>query len=250
MIRWAPAVSNVVGVSHFVLDAHGEIFAHARQHLIRHPVVPPALRPLRPPGERLQRLGYIGQVHAIKGVRELIAAAPGLARRGITVTIAGKGRFWKEAAAAAERVPGVEYVGFVSGPQKEDFLESCDAGIVPSIWNEPGGPSYTALEWLCAGRPVLTSGRGGLGEGLDLVSGSIVIEPTESGIVEAVDRLLDRSAWTAAVANVAPVSGEGEYERWTDAYERVYEGALAGPRSAQVRSPRPSEATSASELSG
>jgi glycosyltransferase involved in cell wall biosynthesis len=228
MTRWAPAVSHVVGVSRFILDAHEGIFDHAEQELIRHPVVPTALRRLRQPGDRLRRLGYIGSVHVIKGVRVLIAAAPELAKLGVTVTIAGKGRFWKEAAAAAERLPGLEYVDFVSGPEKEDFFEKCDAGIVPSIWNEPGGPSYTALEWLCAGRPVLVSGRGGLGEALDRVSGSIVIEPTRDGIVEAVERLLDPHVWAEAVENVAPVSGEGEYERWTKAYQGVYERALAG----------------------
>jgi glycosyltransferase involved in cell wall biosynthesis len=225
MTRWVSAVSDVVAVSRFVLGEHRETFAHARQHLIMHPVVPPSLRPLEPPGDRLRTLGYIGQVHVIKGVRQLIAAAPQLAERGVTVKIAGQGRYSKEAVEAARRIPGFQYVGFVSGRDKEAFLESCDAGIVPSIWNEPGAPSYTVIEWLCGGRPVLTSARGGLREGLDVSRGAIVIEPTVGGIVEAVDRLIKPEAWAAAVGNISPVSGEGEFERWTTAYETVYESA-------------------------
>src|SRR6478736_582710 len=245
MVRWAPAVSNVVGVSEFILGMHRLMFAHARQHLIMHPVVPPALRPLRPPGDRLRTIGYIGQMHVIKGIRELIAAAPHLAERGVAVKMAGQGRYSNDAVEAAARIPGFEYVGYVGGREKEDFLESCDVGIVPSVWNEPGAPSYTALEWLCGGRPVLTSARGGLGEALDIVSGSIVIEPTSDGIVEAVDRLIDPEVWAAAVADVSAVSGEGEFERWTTAYEAVYERAHDRDSSSETVVSRPSGSRSA-----
>jgi len=245
MVRWAPAVSNVVGVSEFILGMHRLMFAHARQHLIMHPVVPPALRPLRPPGDRLRTIGYIGQMHVIKGIRELIAAAPHLAERGVAVKLAGQGRYSNDAVEAAARIPGFEYVGYVGGREKEDFLESCDVGIVPSVWNEPGAPSYTALEWLCGGRPVLTSARGGLGEALDIVSGSIVIEPTSDGIVEAVDRLIDPEVWAAAVADVSAVSGEGEFERWTTAYEAVYERAHDRDSSSETVVSRPSGPRSA-----
>ena len=36
--RWAAAVSDVVGVSHFVLERHRDVFPRARHHVIRHPV--------------------------------------------------------------------------------------------------------------------------------------------------------------------------------------------------------------------
>lgn len=230
MIRWAPAVSEVVGVSQFVVDAHRGVFDRARQTVIRHPIVSPAVRPLAPPGNRLRTIGYIGQLHVIKGIRPLIAAVPALQERGVSVVMAGSGRYREEVVEAAGRLPGLEYVGVVSGTEKDAFFESCDAGIVPSVWNEPGGPAYTSLEWLAAGRPVLTSTRGGLGECLDLLGGSIVIDPTADGIVAAVDRLVDPAAWGAAVGSVRPVTAENEHERWTSAYEEVYERARAAPR--------------------
>jgi glycosyltransferase involved in cell wall biosynthesis len=227
MSRWAPAVSHVVGVSNFVIEAHRGIFDHAEQTIIRHPIVPPAVRPLRPPGDRLRRIGYIGQMHVIKGIRPLISAVPDIYARGVAVSMAGLGRHAQEAAEAAARLPGLDYLGLVTGARKADFFESCDVGIVPSVWNEPGGPTYTSVEWLAGGRPLLSSLRGGLGESLELVSGAIAIEPTREGIVAAVDRLLDPGCWAEAVARVRLVAGAGDYERWASAYESVYQRALA-----------------------
>lgn len=229
MIRWAPAVSHVVGVSNFVIEAHRGIFDHAEHTLIRHPIVPPAVGRLRPPGDRLRRIGYIGQMHIIKGIRPLISAVPDLSARGVAVSMAGLGRHAKEAAEAAARLPGLDYLGLITGARKTDFFESCDIGIVPSVWNEPGGPTYTSVEWLASRRPLLSSSRGGLGESLEFVPGSIAIEPTREGIVAAVDRLLDPKCWAEAVASVRPVTEAGEYERWASAYESVYERALGVP---------------------
>jgi glycosyltransferase involved in cell wall biosynthesis len=226
MTRWAPAVSHVVGVSNFIIDAHRDIFEYAEHSLIRHPIVAPAMRHLRPPGDRLRRIGYIGQMHVIKGIRPLIAAIPDLHARGVAVAMAGLGRQAQEAAEAAERLAGLEYFGLVTGARKEEFFESCDAGIVPSVWDEPGGPAYASVEWLCSGRPLLTSSRGGLGESLELVPGGIVIEPTRDGIVTAVNRLLDPGAWADALANVRPVTEACDYKRWTSAHESVYERTL------------------------
>lgn len=227
MSRWAGAVSEVVGVSDFVLQTHRGIFDRAGQTVIRHPILPPAVRPLRPPGDRLRRIGYIGQMHVIKGIRPLISAVPDLSARGVAVSMAGIGRHAWEAAEAAQRLPGLEYLGLVTGARKEEFFESCDAGIVPSVWDEPGGPTYTAVEWLAGGRPLLSSSRGGLGESLGLVPGAIPIEPTREGIVAAVEVLLDPARWAEAVARVGPVIGADEHERWVSAYESVYERALS-----------------------
>lgn len=227
MSRWAPAVSHVVGVSNFVIEAHRGIFDHAEHTLIRHPIVPPAVRPLRPPGDRLRRIGYIGQMHVIKGIRPLISAVPEIYARGVAVSMAGLGRHAQEAAEAAARLPGLDYLGLVTGARKADFFESCDVGIVPSVWNEPEGPTYTSVEWLAGGRLLLSSLRGGLGESLELVSGAIAIEPTREGIVAAVERLLDPGCWAEAVARVRLVAGAGDYERWASAYESVYQRALA-----------------------
>jgi glycosyltransferase involved in cell wall biosynthesis len=225
IMRWGGAVSQLVGVSRYVLDVHRHLFPHAQAHVIRHALVPTATRPLRPPHGSLGRLGYVGLLRVHKGLRQLVAAVPELHRRGVAVSIAGKGPLEAEIASAAETVRGLSFEGFVSGADKEAFFESCDAGIVPSTWDEPA--PYAALEWLCAGRPLLASPRGGLTEMVDEFAGATAVEPTPAGIVAAVEELLDEARWHAVVAGTTAIDFAGEVERWVEDYERVYDAALS-----------------------
>jgi glycosyltransferase involved in cell wall biosynthesis len=233
MARWAPAVSHVIGVSRFVLLTHAHLFPRAQLELVHLPVDLTDAR-LAPPGKRLETLGFIGALEPIKGVDKLLRAVPALAELGCRVKIAGSGRLRDEVEAAARRYPSLEYEGVVTGPEKDAFVESCDAGILPSVWNEPGGPPYAVLEWLTAGRPVFVSPRGGLGEALgDGVAGLFRVEPTAEGIVGAVRALADdEELWSDSIALVRPPAGLADgLEGWLDAHERIYRAA-AGARAA------------------
>jgi glycosyltransferase involved in cell wall biosynthesis len=118
-----------------------------------------------------------------------------------------------------EEQAGSSYAGVVSGAAKDDFLEACDLGLVPSIWAEPAGPPFTLLEWLTAGRPVISSRRGGLAESADL-PGVQAIEPRTGDLVAAVERLLDPSAWERSVAAVRSFRAAPEDdERWLDEHD-------------------------------
>lgn len=215
LARWANGVAAVVGVSRFVLDRHADLFPHARRETIRHPLEPPASQ-LAPPSERLGSLGYIGALDPVKGVDQLLEAAAGLA---VEVRVAGDGRL----RAAVDAAPRIRYDGIVSGEQKTAFLAACDLGVVPSVWDEPGAPPFTVLDWLYAGRPVLASARGGLAEVRDQLGGVIEIEPTAEAIRLEVERLGDPVAWSEAVAAVrAPDSAGRTRDDWLDAHERIY----------------------------
>lgn len=221
LARWAGGVSQLVAVSNHLLNRHRHLFPFASFHTIRL-LVASSSNELRPPGERLATLGYLGSLERTKGIDRLLEAAPGLARLGCALRIAGNGRLREQVAAAAAREPNVSYEGPVSGGGKQRFLESCDAGIVPSVWDEPGAPSMTVLEWLGAGRPVLVSPRGGAAEVVDDLAGAIAVQPEASGIVGAVEALAVE--WEEAVRRVrAP---EGNLEDWLAAHERVYDAAL------------------------
>jgi glycosyltransferase involved in cell wall biosynthesis len=222
--RWAPAVAAVIGVSCFIVRRHEALFPDAARHVVRHPVTPQDGEPVPPPGDRLATLGYLGSLDRVKGVDLLLEAAGELERAGCRVRIAGNGRLREE----VERAPGVEYVGIVGGEAKRDFLAGCDAGVVPSVWDEPGGPPYTLVEWLAAGRPVLASRGGGLGEAVDELPGAIGIEPTAAGIVSAVRELRQPEAWRSAVAAVGPIGSPDDLDRWLDDHERVYREASRG----------------------
>ena len=179
LLRWSKAVDQVVAGSDHLLGAHSEMFAAASRRGHPPPLAPLAGGPAPQPG-RLATIGFIGTLAATKGVRLLLEAAVPLAALGVRVRIAGSGPLEAEVAAAP-----VDYLGRVAGRAKEEFLASCDAGMVPSLWEEPRGPPYVVQEWLAAGRPVLTTRRGALAE--------VVGERGVSGFEPGVDELVARS---------------------------------------------------------
>lgn len=225
--RFSGAVSALTGVSQHVLDVHEGLFPRARRELIRNPFERPNWRRLAPPSTPLRTLGYIGSLDRIKGVHVLLEALPALLALGVEVRIAGAGRLAADVRAACER-PGAHYHGVVEGRAKEDFFEACDVGIMPSLWNEPGGPTHVVVEWLAAGRPVFVSPRGGLAEIAAELPGVAAAEPTTAGIVEAVTPLVrDEGRWSALVGEVeAPASTT--LTHWAGEYEAVLQSAVDG----------------------
>jgi glycosyltransferase involved in cell wall biosynthesis len=224
--RWGEAVSHVLGVSQYLVDRHAALFPHAERHVIRHPTKAPPSRSFRPPRSRLEKIGYIGALARTKGTDQLLAALPGLAELGCTVRIAGEGRLQAEVEEAARHSPVLSYDGYVSDSAKDAFLEDCDAGIIPSVWPEPGGPPWAMLDWLWAGRPVLVAPRGGLAEALEELPGALPVEPTSEGIVAAIAALSDPQAWQRAVAAVHPVSDATDFAHWFDVQEQIYRRAV------------------------
>jgi glycosyltransferase involved in cell wall biosynthesis len=221
LARWAGAVSGVIGVSQYALDLHAELFPGAERHLIRHPLsTDPAATP--PAAGRPRTLGYIGSLERIKGVHLLLEAAPGLAELDIGLRLAGRGRLETEVARAAAEHENVEWAGAVLGADKQGFLAESDLGVVPSVWAEPGGPTYTVVEWLAARRPVLVSTRGGLGEVAGHFAGARPVEPTADSIVAALETLLEPGAWTGLVDSLGTVDSEAEGDRWVERHLAVY----------------------------
>jgi glycosyltransferase involved in cell wall biosynthesis len=225
LARWAPAVSHVVGCSQYVVDVHAHLFPTAASHVFRNPIVVPA-RPSRPVRARPTVVGYIGSLDRIKGVDLLLEASSRLAPLGVTLRLAGDGRLREDVARAAASSANVEWAGRVIGEDKWRFLESCDLGLVPSVWAEPGGPTFTMAEWLAAGRPVLVSNRGGLGEVAGVYPGSMPIEPTVGSIVSSISSLGDASRWADLVAEVEPIEGQG-VEEWAEGYLALYRSVTA-----------------------
>ena len=142
-------VDGLIAGSEHLLGVHAGLFEGTAAAVIRLPLAPLSSGP----GERpaaLRKLGYLGALTATKGVDLLIAAAPALAGSGIRLRVAGDGPLRGRVEAA-----DIDYVGRLEGMAVEEFTLGCDAGIVPSTWNEPSGPPYTVCEWLAARRPVL-----------------------------------------------------------------------------------------------
>jgi glycosyltransferase involved in cell wall biosynthesis len=216
--RWSTGVDEVVAVSEALLARHAGFFPKAREHVIRHPWSRPE-RPAPPPASPPRTIGYLGALEATKGVHVLLDAAPRLLELGYDLRIAGSGRLRGAVDDAAARFPGVEYAGRVEGERRSAFLAGCDVGVVPSVWDEPGGPPLTLLDWLGAGRPVLSSGRGGLAE-VEGAQGVVTVEPSADALVRALGGLRDERAWAGLRAAVRPPRLPSPDE-WLDAYERI-----------------------------
>lgn len=225
LARWGGAVANVIGVSSAILDLHAGFFRSASFHVVRHPARPSFTRELADPSTRLRTIGFIGALDVTKGVNVLLDAAPRIAELGCALRLAGVGALRKRIEAAAAESPAVRYDGLIRGPERESFFESCDVGIVPSLWAEPGGPPYTVLEWLAARRPVLISQRGGLAEAAGRHSGTIPIEPTADAIVAKLRELQQAADWRQALRSVRPVAARNDDERWLRAHIQIYEHA-------------------------
>lgn len=223
LARFARGVGHVVGVSRFIVDRHAHLFPRAASDVVRHPLEEPPERKPASPGARLATLGYLGALERTKGVDRLLEAAPALIRAGLTVRIAGGGRLRSEVEAAAAKLPELHFEGSVSGKAKEAFIAGCDAGILPSVWYEPGGPPYALVEWLSAGRPVLCSTRGGLREATEELDGLVPLEPTGAGIEATVRKLADPQVWDDAIRTVRPPAvRSSSLTDWLDAHEHIY----------------------------
>jgi glycosyltransferase involved in cell wall biosynthesis len=230
MERWADRVAVVIGVSESVLNRHDGFFTRPTvERVIRPPVLPRVEVMPSAPSQRLQTVGFLGSLTQAKGVELLLEAAPLLAELGITLRIAGDGPLRDEVQAS----PNVVYDGRLEGTEVGDFMAMCDAGLVPSMWEEPG--PLVIGEWLSAGRPVLGTRRGGIGEAVK--RGDVIpFDSTAADLYAAVRRLTEEDAWRRAVKGVPVIDAEGDLDRWIRQHLDAYEIATSARSGARPRS--------------
>jgi glycosyltransferase involved in cell wall biosynthesis len=222
LARHAGGVSVVIGVSQYVLDRHHGFFPAPTSRRVILPPLEPLGGERRPVACPPARIGYLGALTGSKGIRLLIEAAPELRRRGFELRIAGDGPLRAE----IEATEHVEYVGRVDRDGLVPFLTSCDVGVVPSQWEEPG-LTYVAFEWLAAGRPVLATERGGLAEAKAL-GGVVSFGASADELLATAEYLLrDEDAWRQTLDSVPVVTRSEDVDRWVAEHLAAYEAALA-----------------------
>ena len=140
------------------------------------------------------RLGYVGRIHATKGLTELMRAVAAIPRdlpfqleiRGPILDESTRA-YEAELQAVAGGDPRVAFRGAVAAPDVPALLAGYDALLCPSIWFE-NGPTV-ALEAIAAGTPIVGSRVGNLAELIaDDVNGLLVTP----GDVEAWSQALTR----------------------------------------------------------
>ena len=157
-------VDGVVGISRFTLTRHldhGFFSNSALQAVIPNsyrPKEPPAPKHRRAPGAP-PRVGFLGRMHASKGINLIIDVFSGLPPTAASLLMAGDlqdggiaGRL-----ASLEATHDARYLGFTD-PAK--FFRDIDVLLAPSIWHEPFG--RITIEAFAHGVPVITTDRGGL----------------------------------------------------------------------------------------
>ena len=118
-----------------------------------------------PPGTS-RRFVFAGLLGAHKGVGLLLDAwARADLPADVELHVAGDGVLGPDVAAAAQRDPRITWHGHVRPEGVHALMAGARAVVVPSRWEEPFG--RVAAEALAQGRPVITTGSGGLAEIVD-----------------------------------------------------------------------------------
>jgi glycosyltransferase involved in cell wall biosynthesis len=178
-----------------------------------------------PPAAGQTAFLFLGRLAAYKGLA-LMLEAWRRADVDAELRIVGDGDLADDVAAAAAD-PRITWVGQVPPGRIGDELGAARAVLVPSVWREPFG--RTAAEALAYGRPVITTGRGGLSEIVDDTCGWVTgLDPDAmaAALVEATrsDEAVSRLGTGAARRHAAVFSPEAT----TDALIRVYDQARPG----------------------
>ena len=220
--RRSQMVDAVVGVSQRILDIHvgdGVFDKTPHKYVVHNAANPAMVFTAQRPAEGVLNIGYLGRFSEEKGVRLLAEAANLLPAGTVRLSLAGH-------AAEDERqrlrslAPSVDmdFVGFVN---PSDFYATVDVVAMPSIWEEPSGLAF--LDALAAGRPVLTSGYGGIAEMFeDGVTGWIA-QPNPQIFSEAIRRLLDEPQLIAAAHQwLAERRNTRTLSDMVDEYRQIY----------------------------
>ena len=121
-----------------------------------------------PPAVDQRTFLFLGRLSAYKGV-DLMLDAWRRADVDAELRIVGDGDLADDVAAAAAADPRITWTGQVAPDRISEQIAAARVVIVPSVWEEPFG--RTAAEALAHGRPVITTGTGGLAEIVDDASG-------------------------------------------------------------------------------
>ena len=191
---------TALAISHslrrWLVDANG--FPSERAIVKYNGVPAPTLDwPLVPPADSRTYL-FAAKLAPYKGVSLLLDAWARADLRDARLRVVGDGPDADEVRAAASRDPRISFEGYASREDMTRHYAEARAVLVPSTWDEPFG--RVAAEALAHGRPVITTGMGGLREVVGDDAGWITgTEPQRlaQALVEAED---DRAVTTRAIA--------------------------------------------------
>jgi glycosyltransferase involved in cell wall biosynthesis len=131
---------------------------------------------------------FMGRLSEEKGLMTLLRAFRKTGK--IKLKVAGKGDLEEELKKylSENNMSCVEFLGFVSGEQKLEFLKKAMFSIIPSEWYE--NFPMSVLESFSAGTPVIASRIGGLTELVENGGNGLLFEPgNEDDLAEKINYL-------------------------------------------------------------
>lgn len=139
--------------------------------------------PLQPRGEHLERIIFVGRLAAEKCVERVIEAAERLP--ALTFALAGDGPLRGEVEQAAQRLPNLEYLGWLPRSEIRAAIDASDLLMLPSSVEAFG---TVAMEAMARGRGALISGGCGIRDWPELARGLWTIADGEHA-AEAIERI-------------------------------------------------------------
>lgn len=192
-IRQSRNVDAVISVSRRTLELHRShgCFQGVPGYVVSNIFPAGNLRP--PPAPRAGTsglvFGFIGTLHAAKGIETLLEAARMLPCVDWRLEIAGAGESgYVQRLQRQYANPRICWRGFMAA---DEFYASIDVVVIPSLWPEP--LPYVCVEALHAGKAIVSSDSGGIPEICSLGG--------RASIVPAGDSKALAAAMTAAIAD-------------------------------------------------
>ena len=172
---------------------------------------------------------FIGRLSKEKGVEQLLDAWKRTDRADAKLLLAGEGleRAALENKIAAEKIGGVEFLGFVAKENQAAMWKRAAFSVVPSIWQDPL-PTVVFEAWE-RGRPVVVSDAGGLADSVDDGVDGFKVPMRDAGAwAAAMGKLLREPARCSAMAQagLAKLQGDFTKEKWLGRIEAIYDEVL------------------------
>ncbi|MBE2179415.1 MAG: glycosyltransferase family 4 protein [Chthoniobacterales bacterium] len=220
-------VSAWVALSRAQKDLHVRMGIPAdRIHIVPHFFEPAEELRIAEPGRDVL---FLGRLSKEKGASVLLdawkAAETGQAR----LLLAGDGPEGDalRAKVAAEGIPRVEFLGFVSRDRQEELWRRAAFSVVPSIWQDPL-PTVVFEAWE-RGRPAVVSDAGGLSDIVEQgVDGLKVPLGDAAELARAITRMLSDATVRTAMAEMGRLKLATHYSKdlWIGRINRVYDAIL------------------------
>jgi glycosyltransferase involved in cell wall biosynthesis len=168
----------------------------------------------RGPGRPL-RLLYARRFHASRGPWLFLDALALLRRRGVDFaaslyTVGGEKEL--RDAAFARGLEDRVTVAHASLDEILDRYAEADVSVVPTLWSE--GTSFSAVESVCAGVPVVATPVGGLGNLIIPDFNGQIVAPTPAALADGIAHLADEATWRRLRAGCLAMREALSMERW------------------------------------